>query len=126
MSALVSLRSSFKEQLLESGVKFSNNMPIIIKVVSMALRSYPNLNAHIDPGCTAITYKADHNIGVAMDTPEGLVVPNVKQVQVKSVRAGHVSTCMCMYRCMYWHINMHVFVYIRVKSKSLRGTNEIG
>jgi 2-oxoisovalerate dehydrogenase E2 component (dihydrolipoyl transacylase) len=81
MSKLVSLRSSLKDQLLDRGVRFSY-MPIIIKAVSMALGSYPTLNAHVDAECTALTYKADHNIGVAMDTPEGLVVPNVKQVQV--------------------------------------------
>ena len=48
----------------------------------MALHHYPILNAVVDAECTTITEKADHNIGVAMDTAEGLVVPNVKQVQV--------------------------------------------
>lgn len=81
MNQLVSLRSVIKDQLLEKGIKFSY-MPIIIKAVSMALKEYPILNATVNPECTAITYKADQNIGVAMDTPEGLVVPIVKQVQV--------------------------------------------
>ena len=57
-------------------------MPVIIKALSMALHHYPILNAVVNPECTTITEKADHNIGVAMDTAEGLVVPNVKQVQV--------------------------------------------
>ena len=81
MSSLVSLRSTLKDQLQDRGIKFSY-MPIIIKAVSMALQSHTVLNAHVDPDCCAITHKADHNIGVAMDTPEGLVVPNIKQVQV--------------------------------------------
>lgn len=85
MSNLVSLRAAVKDDLQErSGVRFSY-MPIIIKAVSMALGDFPILNATVDPDCTAITYKAEHNIGVAMDTPEGLVVPNIKRVQVCSI-----------------------------------------
>lgn len=81
MSQLVQLRSSLKDRLLEKGVKFSY-MPVIVKALSLALLEYPMLNAHVNPECTAVTYKADHNIGIAMDTPEGLIVPNVKRVQV--------------------------------------------
>ena len=81
MSRLVSLRSSLKKLLEEEGLRFSY-MPIIIKAVSNVLKEFPILNAIVDADCTSITYKADHNIGIAMDTPEGLVVPNVKQVQV--------------------------------------------
>ena len=57
-------------------------MPVIIKALSLALRHYPALNTTVNQDCTVVTEKADHNIGVAMDTSEGLVVPNVKQVQV--------------------------------------------
>ena len=65
----------------DRGVKFTY-MPLILKAVSLALGSYPVLNSSVNPECTAITYRADHNIGIAMDTPKGLVVPNIKQVQV--------------------------------------------
>ena len=64
-------------------------MPVIIKALSMAFHHYPILNAVVNADCTTITEKADHNIGVAMDTAEGLVVPNVKQVQVGLVLAMH-------------------------------------
>ncbi|XP_064385714.1 lipoamide acyltransferase component of branched-chain alpha-keto acid dehydrogenase complex, mitochondrial-like isoform X2 [Halichondria panicea] len=84
MGQLVQLRSSLKDRLLEKGVKFSY-MPLILKALSLALLEYPMLNAHVDQECTTITYKADHNIGIAMDTPDGLIVPNVKRVQTKSV-----------------------------------------
>ncbi len=83
MGQLVRLRSSLKDRLLEKGVKFSY-MPVIVKALSLALLEYPMLNAHVNPECTAVTYKADHNIGIAMDTPDGLIVPNVKRVQVRA------------------------------------------
>ena len=82
MGQLVELRTTLKDKLLEDGVKFSY-MPVIVKALSIALQEYPMLNAHIDQDCTTMTYKADLNIGIAMDTPEGLIVPNVKKVQVR-------------------------------------------
>ncbi len=84
MTNLVELRTHLRAQLLERGVKFSY-MPVIVKAVSMALHHYPLLNSHVSSDCTSITYKADHNIGIAMDTPEGLIVPNVKQCQVGQI-----------------------------------------
>ncbi|KAF0291033.1 Dbt [Amphibalanus amphitrite] len=80
MTTLVNLRPALKKSAEAFGVKFSY-MPVIIKACSMALLQYPVLNASVDAACENITYKASHNIGIAMDTPNGLVVPNVKQVQ---------------------------------------------
>ena len=82
MTTLVELRSQLKSQLQERGSLRFSYMPVIIKALSMALHRYPILNATVDPECTTITLRADHNIGVAMDTSEGLIVPNIKQVQV--------------------------------------------
>ena len=81
MDQLVELRSLLKSRLAESGVAFSY-MPVLIKALSLALHHYPVLNSSVDPECTTITYHTNHNVGVAMDTPEGLIVPNVKRVQV--------------------------------------------
>ena len=81
MNKLVELRSLLKTRLSEGGVAFSY-MPVLIKAVSLALVHHPVLNSTVDPDCTTITYRADHNVGVAMDTPLGLIVPNVKRVQV--------------------------------------------
>ncbi|KAI7816607.1 2-oxoacid dehydrogenases acyltransferase-domain-containing protein [Gamsiella multidivaricata] len=64
-------------------------MPIFIKALSVALEQYPIMNACIIDGDDASTaklkYRASHNIGVAMDTPNGLIVPNIKNVQNLSV-----------------------------------------
>uniref|UniRef100_A0A3Q2Q2Z5 Dihydrolipoamide acetyltransferase component of pyruvate dehydrogenase complex n=1 Tax=Fundulus heteroclitus TaxID=8078 RepID=A0A3Q2Q2Z5_FUNHE len=52
---------------------------------SLGLLHFPILNSSLDEGCQNITYKASHNIGLAMDTSQGLLVPNVKNVQSLSV-----------------------------------------
>ncbi|XP_066979505.1 lipoamide acyltransferase component of branched-chain alpha-keto acid dehydrogenase complex, mitochondrial [Macrobrachium rosenbergii] len=80
LTALVGLRKELKAMAEAHGVRFSY-MPIFIKAASMALSHYPVLNASVDDKCEKITYKASHNIGIAMDTSNGLVVPNVKGVQ---------------------------------------------
>ena len=82
MTKMVHLRARLKEVMSERGVPFSY-MPLIIKAVSLSLKEHPVLNAHVNQDCTSIRYKADHNIGVAVDTPQGLIVPNIKQVQVR-------------------------------------------
>ena len=82
MSKLVSLRAAFKEQLEKEELRFSY-MPVLVKAISLALLEHPIMNAHVNDDCSEITLKADHNIGIAMDTPDGLVVPSIKQVQVQ-------------------------------------------
>ncbi|XP_066299021.1 lipoamide acyltransferase component of branched-chain alpha-keto acid dehydrogenase complex, mitochondrial-like [Branchiostoma lanceolatum] len=84
MTALVQLRAELKRAAELYGVRLSF-MPFFIKAASMALLQYPVLNAKVDEKCENITYKASHNIGLAMDTANGLVVPNVKNVQCLSV-----------------------------------------
>ena len=58
---------------------------LMIQAVSMALSEYPILNSSISKDETEVTYHSDHNIGVATDTPHGLLVPNIKQCQNLSV-----------------------------------------
>ncbi|MGH0184043.1 UNVERIFIED_CONTAM: hypothetical protein FKN15_013481 [Acipenser sinensis] len=58
---------------------------ITYKAASLGLLHYPILNASLDDSCQNITYKASHNIGLAMDTQQGLIVPNVKNVQMLSI-----------------------------------------
>uniref|UniRef100_A0A3P8S0J9 Dihydrolipoamide acetyltransferase component of pyruvate dehydrogenase complex n=1 Tax=Amphiprion percula TaxID=161767 RepID=A0A3P8S0J9_AMPPE len=84
LSRLVSLRSELKSVSESRGVRLSY-MPFFIKAASLGLLHFPILNASVDEGCQNITYKASHNIGLAMDTSQGLLVPNVKNVQLLSV-----------------------------------------
>ncbi|XP_040039278.2 lipoamide acyltransferase component of branched-chain alpha-keto acid dehydrogenase complex, mitochondrial [Gasterosteus aculeatus] len=84
LSRLVSLRAELRPIAEGRGVKLSY-MPFFIKAASLSLLHFPILNSSLDEGCQNITYKASHNIGLAMDTVNGLLVPNVKNVQLLSV-----------------------------------------
>ncbi|XP_067218717.1 lipoamide acyltransferase component of branched-chain alpha-keto acid dehydrogenase complex, mitochondrial-like isoform X1 [Chanodichthys erythropterus] len=84
LTQLVRLRSELKDLAESRGVKLSY-MPFFIKAASLGLLQFPVLNASVDEGFQNITFKASHNIGLAMDTPQGLLVPNVKSVQALSV-----------------------------------------
>lgn len=74
------------------GVTKLSYLPFIIKAVSIALQQYPILNARVDvPSSSsagekpALVYRSQHNIGVAMDTPQGLLVPVIKDVAAHSI-----------------------------------------
>ncbi|EEH45647.2 uncharacterized protein PADG_01797 [Paracoccidioides brasiliensis Pb18] len=63
-------------------------LPFIIKAVSLSLNTFPLLNARVDttnPNKPSLIMRSNHNIGVAMDTPTGLLVPNIKNVQARSI-----------------------------------------
>jgi 2-oxoisovalerate dehydrogenase E2 component (dihydrolipoyl transacylase) len=64
-------------------------LPIIIKAVSLTLQQFPLLNSHLDttsnPNKPQILLKGSHNIGVAVDSPSGLLVPVIKNVQNHSI-----------------------------------------
>jgi len=64
-------------------------LPVIIKAVSLTLQQFPLLNSHLDtntnPNKPQIILKGSHNIGVAVDSPSGLLVPVIKNVQNHSI-----------------------------------------
>jgi 2-oxoisovalerate dehydrogenase E2 component (dihydrolipoyl transacylase) len=78
------LRQQLKHAMSKQGVKLSY-MPMIIKATSLALSQYPMLNATVNGDVTEVTHHHNHNIGIAMDTPKGLIVPVIKAVQDKSI-----------------------------------------
>ncbi|GAB6031651.1 hypothetical protein CHUAL_009410 [Chamberlinius hualienensis] len=84
LTELVKVRENIKDKFLQQGIKISF-MPFFIKAASLALLRFPILNSSVDEKCENITFKASHNIGIAMDTSQGLIVPNIKNVQTLSI-----------------------------------------
>lgn len=64
-------------------------LPFIIKAVSLALYQYPVLNARVDIDANtqkpSLVHRSQHNIGIAMDTPSGLIVPVIKNVASRNI-----------------------------------------
>ena len=58
----------------------------LVKAVAFALRTHPRFNASLDPGAGELVLKRYFNIGVAVDTDQGLVVPVVRGVEAKGIR----------------------------------------
>lgn len=64
-------------------------LPFIIKAVSMALYQFPILNSRVEIDAAtnkpSVIMRSQHNIGVAMDTPQGLLVPVIKDVGSQNI-----------------------------------------
>jgi 2-oxoisovalerate dehydrogenase E2 component (dihydrolipoyl transacylase) len=66
-------------------------LPFFIKACSIAMTEYPVINSHIDNDWDEEGYiqryviKHDHNFSIAIDSKEGLTVPNIKKIQDKSI-----------------------------------------
>ncbi|MBL8802200.1 MAG: 2-oxo acid dehydrogenase subunit E2 [Planctomycetes bacterium] len=84
VTELVRLRESAKALGAESGVKVTF-MPFIMKACALGLAKYPMLNGHLDEATQEIVRCGYVNLGIAMDTDNGLIVPVVKEVQSKGI-----------------------------------------
>ena len=83
MAAVEALRARVKERIeKEHGVKLSI-MPFFVKAACMALKSYPVVNSQIDGD--SIVYKHYVNMGIAVASDAGLVVPNIKDADRKAL-----------------------------------------
>ena len=81
LSALFELRTQLNTQ---HELKISP-LAFIAKVTAEVLTEFPMLNSSLDQGLEKIIIKNYINMGIAVDTPEGLIVPNIKNVQEKSI-----------------------------------------
>ena len=83
MTAILALREQYKEKFEKrNGVKLGF-MGLFAKAAVLALKEFPAVNAEIDG--EDIVYKNYYDIGVAVSTPQGLVVPVVRDVDTKSI-----------------------------------------
>ncbi len=81
---LEDFRKSMLAEAEKRGVKLTM-LAFLIKAVVNALRTYPNFNASLSPEGDSLILKQYYNIGFACDTPDGLVVPVVRDVNQKDV-----------------------------------------
>ncbi len=83
-SELVRLRKRMKPLAAEHGIRLTY-IPIIMKAVSVVMREFPNVNAVMDEERFELVVKGDHNFGISVDTPNGLYVPVIRNVEQKSI-----------------------------------------
>ncbi len=81
---LVSLRNSAKEIGAKQGIKVTY-LPFIMKAMVAALRQFPSLNSNVDDEKGEIIYKYSYNIGLSIQTEDGLTAPVVKDVANKPI-----------------------------------------
>lgn len=83
------LRKRANDRATEKSGSKLTTLPFILKALSQTLREYPKVNSHLDtttdPARPKLIVKSAHNFGIAVDTPQGLLVPIVKNVQDHSV-----------------------------------------
>ncbi len=84
VAELVKARESLKTQAAAKGIKLTY-LPFIVKAVVAALAAHPLLNAALDDEEEEIIIKKYYNIGIAVDVPDGLIVPVVKAADQKSI-----------------------------------------
>jgi pyruvate dehydrogenase E2 component (dihydrolipoamide acetyltransferase) len=104
VTELEAFRKRHEARIEKQGGKLTLTV-LIIKAVVSCLKQYPNFNASLDLGSGEIVYKRYYNIGIAVDTERGLLVPNIKDaggkdlVQLSSdltemadkTRTGHIE-----------------------------------
>ncbi|MGA7687560.1 MAG: dihydrolipoyllysine-residue acetyltransferase [Terriglobales bacterium] len=84
ITELEQLRARFAPRAEEAGGKMTVTA-IALKVCASALKVFPQFNASIDMGKEEIIYKQYINIGVAVDTDRGLLVPVIRDVDKKNI-----------------------------------------
>jgi pyruvate dehydrogenase E2 component (dihydrolipoamide acetyltransferase) len=84
VTALEELRKKYASDAEKAGGSLTVTA-IAVKVVAAALKVFPQFNASIDLGAEEIIYKKYVNIGVAVDTDRGLLVPVVRDVDTKNI-----------------------------------------
>jgi len=81
---LVDLRNKVKEQAAAQDIKLTY-MAFVMKATVLALKKFPQFNASFDQENDRMVLKKFINLGMAVDTPDGLIVPNIKDADQKSI-----------------------------------------
>ena len=84
VTELERVRQSSKADYAASGIKLTA-MPFLIKAVAQALKLHPTINASLDMDAGEVVYKEYVNVGIAVDTERGLVVPVIRNTDAMPV-----------------------------------------
>lgn len=84
VTELENLRQANQDDYAEQGIKLTM-LPLVIKAVALALKRHPTLNAALDIDQGEVTFKDYVNIGVAVDSERGLVVPSLHHADLSPV-----------------------------------------
>jgi pyruvate dehydrogenase E2 component (dihydrolipoamide acetyltransferase) len=78
------LRSKFRKQVEQAGGNLTVTA-VLVKVIAAAVKQFPQFNASLDEANSAIVYKKYINVGVAVDTEFGLLVPVIRNADQKNI-----------------------------------------
>jgi 2-oxoisovalerate dehydrogenase E2 component (dihydrolipoyl transacylase) len=132
---LIRLRKDLKSVAEKHGIKLSY-LPFFIKVrkkyfllcdiikihicyekaTSLALKKYPILNGSISADGNDMIYHNDHNIGIAMDSPKGLMVPVIKQVNISII-----SSCILVLFSLNYEGSNEEYIRYCLGTQSITG-----
>lgn len=84
ITELESVRKLFNPRVEKAGGKLTVTS-ILLKIIASALKVFPQFNSSIDLEKKEVIYKKYYNIGVAVDTEHGLIVPVIKDVDKKNI-----------------------------------------
>lgn len=85
ISELDRIRKKYKDILAAEGVKLTY-LAFVVKATAMALRKFRSLNSEMDMEKGVMLYKKYYNIGIAIDTEKGLVVPVIRNADKLSLK----------------------------------------
>ncbi|MCX7824983.1 MAG: 2-oxo acid dehydrogenase subunit E2 [Verrucomicrobiae bacterium] len=84
VTGLEEVRKEFKAKAEEAGGRLTITA-LLLKVVAAALKAHPRINASLDLAKQEIVFKRYYHIGVAVDTPRGLLVPVLRDADKKTI-----------------------------------------
>lgn len=98
VTELVQLRKEMKDAAELEGVHLTF-MGFILKAVAVSLREHPRMNASLSEDGESIRLHPSANVGIAVDTPEGLMVPVIHRAETKGILALAAETAQLAERC---------------------------
>jgi pyruvate dehydrogenase E2 component (dihydrolipoamide acetyltransferase) len=84
ITAMEELRKKYRAQVQDAGGNLTVTA-MLVKVLATAVKQFPQFNTSIDPQANEVIYKKYVNIGVAVDTDRGLLVPVVRNADRKNI-----------------------------------------